>query len=349
MASGTNLLANFCADGGTLNMFYVLQTSPEQVAPVAPFIGEQTGPEVDSSERGRSEEVRALEEELALLRLEQSKLHRSIFEAAQIQRRLCAPRQFSSGEFEVAGEIFPVRHLSGDFFKVMELGSALGIVVGDIAGKGLSAGIWLPHLVSLIHSCAQAHSDPADAIAEANRKLCTGCGEPPLAAVFFARIDQEDGRIVYCNAGLPSPLILGSDDGVVRLEKGGPMLGAMSEATFRTGTVTLERGYTLIACSDGVTECQNARDEEFNSTRLATAGRASRGGNATQTLFSTLGAVLDFADGCSLSDDLTLLVVRREETMAMRDHSGARDSSMLKNGQVQGVPVDGADRKKLVS
>src|SRR5690242_2298262 len=80
------------------------------------------------------EKIRALEDELTAMRREQSSMQRSFFEAAQIQRRLCAPRQFQSPELEVAGEIFPVRHLSGDFFKVCELGSALGIIVGDIAG-----------------------------------------------------------------------------------------------------------------------------------------------------------------------------------------------------------------------
>jgi phosphoserine phosphatase RsbU/P len=326
------------------------RTSSEQLPLGTPFTREQ--PENEEAACGgdrRSEEVRALEDELAVLRREQSKLYRSIFEAAQVQRRLCAPRQFSSGEFEVAGEIFPVRHLSGDFFKVMELDSALGIVVGDIAGKGLSAGIWLPHLVSLIHHCARAHSDPAEAIAEANRELCGGYGEPPLAAVFFARIDLEDGKIVYCNAGLPSPLILGPNNSVLHLEKGGPMLGAMSNGTFNTGSVTLGHGNTLIACSDGVTECQNSQDEEFELTRLSTAARAASGGSANQTLFSTLGAVLDFADGCSLSDDLTLLVVRREEMLAKREHSRALHGSTLTPGQVPVVPVGTAARRKMVS
>jgi sigma-B regulation protein RsbU (phosphoserine phosphatase) len=235
------------------------RTNPEALAAGASFTGEPAEQQMDSRVDGDSEKIRALEEELEVLRREQSKLHRGIFEAAQIQRRLCAPRQFSSGQFEVAGEIFPVRHLSGDFFKVMELGSALGIVVGDIAGKGLSAGIWLPHLVSLIHRCARAHSDPADAVAEANRELCAGYGEPPLVALFFARIDLEDGEIVYCNAGLPSPLIFARNDEVVRLEKGGPMLGAMSNGTFNTGTATLDHGSMLIACSDGVTKLARRR------------------------------------------------------------------------------------------
>jgi len=322
-------------------------TIEEASAPDTSFIANQVEQQTDSGVDGDSEKIRALEEELAVLRREQSKLYRGIFEAAQIQRRLCAPRQFSSGEFEVAGEIFPVRHLSGDFFKVMELDSALGIVVGDIAGKGLSAGIWLPHLISLIHRCAQAHPDPADAIAQANRELCAGYGEPPLVAVFFARIDLEDGAIVYCNAGLPSPLIFGPGDEVSRLEKGGPMLGALANGTFNTGTVNLDPGQILIACSDGVTECQNSDDQEFELTRLSAAAQAARGRNVSQTLFSALGAVLDFADGCPLNDDLTLLVVRRDDAIAMPDRSGARNSSTVMRGQ--GEPLRNARRQRLVS
>jgi phosphoserine phosphatase RsbU/P len=347
MALDTNLLANFCVGGGTLKMCQAWQTSPEQWVPDAQLTPERAGPEVDSFVDEQSEKVRALEEELTALRHEQSKLHRGIFEAAQIQRRLCAPRQFSSGEFEVAGEIFPVRHLSGDFFKVMELDSALGVVVGDIAGKGLSAGIWLPHLVSLIHRCAQAHADPADAIAQANRELCAGYGEPPLVAMFFARIDLEDGTIVYCNAGLPSPLIFGRDQEVTRLEAGGPMLGAVFNAAFSTGTVALDPGHTLIACSDGVTECQNSRDEEFELKRLCAAAQAARGRSVSQTLFSALGAVLDFADGCPLSDDLTLLVVRRDEMIAMPDHSNTRNSSAVMRGQGESLARNA--RQRLVS
>jgi serine phosphatase RsbU (regulator of sigma subunit) len=323
--------------------------SPESLSPRAQFLGEQEEQAVDSSVHEQSEKIRALEEELALLRREQSNLHRGIFEAAQVQRRLCAPRQFASGEFEVAGEIFPVRHLSGDFFKVMDLDSALGIVVGDIAGKGLLAGIWLPHLVSLIHRCARAHSDPADAIAQANRELCAGYGEPPLVALFFARIDLENGEIVYCNAGLPSPLIFGHDNTVAHLDTGGPMLGAMSKAVFHTGTVTLDHGHTLMACSDGVTECQNSREEEFDLTRLLAAARTAAGTNASQTLFSTLGAVLDFADGSPLTDDLTLLIVRRGEKMATHEGFGAADSSTALREQFPLAPVHSVRRSRLVS
>src|SRR6202008_3417246 len=116
--------------------------------------------------------IHSVTQELDAGRREQAKLQQAIFEAPQIQRKLCAPRELAWGEFEIAGEIFPVRHLSGDFFKVMELDSALGLTVGDIAGKGLTAGIWQAHLMSLIRRCARRHSDPAAAVAEVNAELC---------------------------------------------------------------------------------------------------------------------------------------------------------------------------------
>src|ERR1700752_1719708 len=130
--------------------------------------------------------MQSVKRELAAVRGEQAKLQQAIYEAAQTQRNLCAPRELVWGEFEIAGEIFPVRHLSGDFFKVMELDSALGLVVGDIAGKGLSAGIWQAHLMGLIRRSAQRHSDPAAAVAEVNRDLCPDQSEPAVASMLFS-------------------------------------------------------------------------------------------------------------------------------------------------------------------
>ena len=258
-----------------------------------------------------AEDTQFLADELKALRRDQAQLQQAIFEAAQVQRRLCAPRERSWGEFEIAGEIFPVRHLSGDFFKVMELPSALGFALGDIAGKGLSAGIWQAHLMGLLHRSARRHSDPADVVAEVNQELCHGDGEPPMTALFFARIDPRKNELVYCNAGLPTPLLLSANKTLERLDVGGPILGALKTATYQTGSITLNPGDMLVAYSDGVTECRNTQDEEFEMERLAAAARAAFGGSASKALFSLLGTVLDFAESCSLGDDLTLLVVRR--------------------------------------
>src|SRR5579859_2893795 len=285
-----------------------------------------------------AESARSLRDELDSVRREHGRLQQAVYEAAQIQRRLCAPRELVSGEFEIAGEIFPVRHLSGDFFKVMKLGSVLGITVGDIAGKGLSAGIWQAHLMDLIQRSARTNSPPADVVAAVNRELCLDQNEPPIAAVFFARLDPESGELVYCNAGLPPPLLLRRDKSVEKLEEGGPMLGALKDSRYEVGSVRVNSGDLLLAYSDGLTECRNSLDEEFEMGRLTAAAKAMGGATANQLLFSTLGAVLDFADTCPPEDDLTLLVVRRREgVVAQHTSAGKKEISRPRRCQSSDV------------
>jgi serine phosphatase RsbU (regulator of sigma subunit) len=256
--------------------------------------------------------LHSLREELDRERREHDTLQQAIFEAAQIQRRLCAPREFAWGEYEIAGEIFPVRHLSGDFFKVIQLDQVLGIAVGDIAGKGLTAGIWLAHLLSLVHRSARTFMDPARTVAEVNRELCREHGEPPLTALFFAILDPRTHELTYTNAGLPPPLLLHANRRVRRLDDGGPMLGAIENAVFDSGYLRMNPGDMLVAYSDGVTECRDPREQEFEIDRLSAAALAAHGTSANPALFSMLGTVLDFADSSTPGDDLTFLVVRRQ-------------------------------------
>jgi serine phosphatase RsbU (regulator of sigma subunit) len=283
-----------------------------------------------------ADRTRSQEQELEAVRREYAKLQQAIYEAAQVQRKLCSPRELVWGEYEIAGEIFAVRHLTGDFFKVMQLDGALGLALGDIAGKGLSAGIWQAHLMDLLQRCSRTHSHPAEAVAAVNRELCLDQSEPPITALFFARLDPERNEVVYCNAGLPPPLVLRHNKSVERLEAGGPMLGALQEATYNSGSVRLDPGDMLLAYSDGLTECRNPQDEEFETGRLSAAAKSFHGASANQVLFSTLATVLDFADANPPEDDLTLLVIRRcEAALAERasDHkkslSGARRQQAL--------------------
>jgi serine phosphatase RsbU (regulator of sigma subunit) len=289
-------------------------------------------PQRKAAEDERAESMQSLREELAAVRGEQLKLQQAIFEAAQIQRRLCAPRELQWGQFEIAGEIFPVRHLSGDFFKVMQLGPDLGLALGDIAGKGLTAGIWQAHLMALLQRSARTHCDPSEVVAEVNRELCHDEGAPPLTALFFARIDVQTNELAYCNAGLPTPLLLRDEKTTERLEEGGAILGALRNASYATGRVMLNPSDVLLAYSDGVTECRNAQDDEFEVDRLAAAARAAMGVSANKALFSLLGTVLDFAESCSPPDDLTLLVVRRCDAAREQVRARNQEFSSLSGG-----------------
>jgi serine phosphatase RsbU (regulator of sigma subunit) len=257
----------------------------------------------------------ALAAELATACTELARLERTLLEAAQQQRRLCGPHQLRRGRFEICAELFPVRQLSGDFSSLFDLGPAgrngcgeAGIVIGDVAGKGLAAALWVTHLAGLARLCAAESPDPAGALAAINRHLCALPEGVPLAALFFARLDMRRGTLRYSNAGLPAPLLLRGDGEEESLAAGGPMLGAVAEAVFENGEVQFQPGDTLVGFSDGIVECRNPRGEEFGSRRIADAARRAAGSPAGSLLFSILGGVQDFAAGRPRSDDFTLLV-----------------------------------------
>src|SRR5438093_13485625 len=102
---------------------------------------------VPPARRPRVTELEGLELKIATLQKDYAELHTAIFEAAQVHRRLCAPRLLRYGNFEIASEIFAVRHLPGDFFTIEENNNGVLLTLGDICGKGLAAGMWTTHLV----------------------------------------------------------------------------------------------------------------------------------------------------------------------------------------------------------
>jgi len=261
----------------------------------------------------RPDKTHSLEEQLSRLQREQREIHRALFEAAEVQRRLCPPRQLRLGRFEIACEMFPLSYLSGDFYDVLDLSPATGLAVGDIVGKGLAAGMWFAHILGQIRVHARGSADPAKAVAAINHDLRQLKAEPPLISLFLARLDPRRGELSYCNAGQPPALLLKPDGSTRPLAEGGPLLGAIPQAAFVSGRVSFQPGDTLVVYSDGIVECRNQRGEEFGLAGLENAARRVAGSSAASTLFSLLGAVQDFAGPTPREDDFALMVVRSQD------------------------------------
>jgi serine phosphatase RsbU (regulator of sigma subunit) len=252
-----------------------------------------------------------LENQLADLRSDHDRLRHNIFEAAQIQRKLCGVRHLRRESFEIASEIFPVRDLSGDFISVFEFEDEVVFAIGDIAGKGLAAGMWFTHLVSMLRLQCTTHRNPAKALAYMNRDLLRLGFELPLASLLLCRLKVKSGEMTYCNAGHPPALLLRRDGRIESLTEGGPLLGALDGASFDKGKATLQPGDTLVGYTDGIAECSDGSGADFGMERLLAAARAASGSSAGATLFSVLGAVEDFAGSRGREDDVSLIVVHR--------------------------------------
>src|SRR5439155_4649778 len=170
------------------------------------------------SGKARREE---LEVKLAALQKDYAELHTAIFEAAQVHRRLCAPRLVRRGDFEIASEIFAVRHLPGDFFTVEATDDGVMLALGDICGKGLAAGMWTTHLVGLVSAHAAVAFAPEAIAAGVNRDICRMESVVPLASMFLARLDPITGVVRYSSAGHPPAFLLRANGELERLSDGG--------------------------------------------------------------------------------------------------------------------------------
>jgi serine phosphatase RsbU (regulator of sigma subunit) len=256
-----------------------------------------------------------LELKLAALQKDYADLHTAIFEAAQVHRRLCAPRLLRYGDFEIASEIFAVRHLPGDFFTVEEKSDGVVLALGDICGKGLAAGMWTTHLVGLVRAHTTRASAAERIVAGVNDDICRMSSSPaplaPLASLFLAKLDPATGVLDYCSAGHPPAFLLRANGNLESLSDGGLLLGAFSDAAYSKGSVGLELGDLLLIYSDGVNESINHAGDEFGYARLETQLRRAQFGSADAVLFSVLGAVQDFAAMSPLMDDMSLVIVRR--------------------------------------
>src|SRR5262249_50567811 len=189
-------------------------------------------------------------------------------EAAQVYRRLCAPRLVRHGDFEIASETFAARHLPGDFFAVEETGNGVILALGDISGKGLAAGMWTTLLLGLIATHSAKTDEPRVIATEVNRDLCRMSLGAPLASLFLARLDTRTGLLDHCSAGHPPALLCRADGRLESLSDGGPLLGVVPEASFVSGSAELRFGDVLLAYSDGILEARNYADEEFGFEHL---------------------------------------------------------------------------------
>ena len=251
-----------------------------------------------------------LEQKLETLQQSYAELNAAIFEAAQVHRRLCAPTFIRYGSFDIASEIFAVRHLPGDFFTIEQTERGLVFALGDIGGKGLAAGMWVTHLIGLIRTHTAVSSDPESIAAAVNRDIARLSEVEPLSTMFIGRLDSNSGTLDYCSAGHPAALLLRADARLEPLSEGGPVLGVVPSASFTRGTVQLRSEDVMLVCSDGILESFDGAEREFGADRLEAEFRRAQGGTAEAILFSVLGAVQDFAAPRPLTDDMTLVIVR---------------------------------------
>ena len=219
--------------------------------------------------------------------------------------------------WEISAILRPARETSGDFYDFIHFpGNKLGLVVADVADKGIGAALYMTTCRTLIRTYAGEHPDsPELVLAKTNRRILADTHGGLFITVFYAVLDAGSGEIKYCNAGHNPPFVFspGPDGTHLELSRTGMPLGILPEEAWEQGRVSLDAGSILVGYTDGITENHNEAMEFFGEDRLAAVVEANLNQPAKMLLESVLETVQGFSGSRPRGDDMTLLVVKRGE------------------------------------
>jgi sigma-B regulation protein RsbU (phosphoserine phosphatase) len=185
-----------------------------------------------------------------------------------------------------------------------------GLVLGDVAGKGLPAALLMAKLQATVRALASQESSTAMLGEKTNRILCRDGLPNRFATMVYVQVTQDSGSVTVLNAGHPPPLVL-RHDRMEELPSGAMALGIMADAPFSDNRVELADGDVMVMFSDGVTEAMNTDDEFFGDERVRGLLPALRGMDAQGIGRAVVAAVDAFVADTRPHDDLSLVVLRR--------------------------------------
>jgi serine phosphatase RsbU (regulator of sigma subunit)/catechol 2,3-dioxygenase-like lactoylglutathione lyase family enzyme len=240
--------------------------------------------------------------------------------AKRVQARLF-PQSFPPlRTLDYAGVCLQARQVGGDYYDFLNLGNQrLGIVLGDISGKGIAGALLMANLQANLRSqCIVCLDDPERLLRSVNQLFYDNTADSSYATLFFAEYDDQAQRLRYANCGHLSGLLLRDNDALERLDSTCTVLGLFQEWNCSIRECSLLRGDAIALYTDGVTESFNAAGEEFGEQRLTEALRRHRKLCPSDLLAAIVDEVRQFSPA-EQYDDITLIVAKCVEREG--DHS----------------------------
>jgi len=261
--------------------------------------------EVDQATRVVEEQRRQAEEILEAER--KTEQERKI--AWQVQARLFPQTKPLAKTLEYAGLCSQARQVGGDYYDFLNLGRGkLGLVIGDIAGKGVPAALMMANLQANIRSqCATAADEPERFLRLVNQLFYENTSDEDYATFFHAEYDDETRKLRYANCGHPPALLLHRDGTVERLGATATVLGLFPDWNCDIEQRQLCPGETLLLYTDGITESLNEALEEFGERRLSVALQRHGDVSPEGCIEALLGEVHRYSSH-EQQDDITLIV-----------------------------------------
>jgi len=270
----------------------------------------------------------------AAIAVEKARLHQEELQRQQFENELAVGREIQLSllprgcpvvpGWECAAAYHAAHLVSGDFYDFFDLpGEAgrLGLVIADVAGKGVPAALFMALSRTMIRTTALGGRSPAAALCRANDLIRKDSRSELFVSVFYAVLDTASGHVVFANAGHPPAIWLHAATGQMEeLVARGIVLGVLPDIDLDESEINLAPGDLLVFYSDGITvfysdgitEAIDGQNRPFGLGRLMDVIAANQAAGATQMLEAVVDAVATFAGDTPRSDDLTLLVIKRD-------------------------------------
>ncbi len=248
---------------------------------------------------------------LGLIERREQQRTRDLNQAAEIQRAILPSGPPNNAYIEAAGHNESCRTVGGDYYDFFEYEEQrLGVVLGDVAGKGMSAAMLMSNLQARVQILAENPGELASMIWRLDQAVARNCPDNRFITLFFAILDPEKKEMTYCNAGHNPPLVVRKDGSFERLEVLGSVLGMLPERGYEERRYRFEPGDLLVIFSDGVTEAESPAGVEYGDERLGQWLVTHRTSSAADLIEGILGEIDKFTEGAPATDDVTLLVAR---------------------------------------
>jgi phosphoserine phosphatase RsbU/P len=234
-------------------------------------------------------------------------------ELSQVVQRSLLPQQAPSiPGMNIAGFSRPAQIVSGDYFDFFQFRDGMhGIVMADISGHGVSAGMMMTSLQTAFHTLVPDADSPLDVLERINRLYMHNVSFTTFVTIFFAKFNPDTRLLTYANAGHNSAFLYRTaKKEEVWLRPTGPAIGLMEGFNVRTEQVELKSDDILLLYTDGITEAMNSQGEQFGTQRLARLVEENTRLSAQELANKLLVTVSEFAEGKSFIDDISIVASR---------------------------------------
>jgi sigma-B regulation protein RsbU (phosphoserine phosphatase) len=233
--------------------------------------------------------------------------------AREIQLAMLPGGTLRAADVEICGLTRPANTVGGDFYDVLPLADGRVILtLGDVAGKGSPAALLMALLLAVLRTLVDEGLEAPDLMRRLNLQICRHSPGSRFITLFYAEYSPVTGRLVYVNAGQTPPLIRRRDGSSRRLEATGIALGMFEGSTYVSSETRLDPGDMLVAYSDGITEAESPTGQPFEEAGLEGVVATYAAFSAAELGTETIRAVERHAQDSRFSDDLTMLVMKRQ-------------------------------------